>query len=83
LKSFPTLAQEIQQFERPRSRQRISRRDWQAWRRTAVWDIMRGSRLGQSFCNRFGITDYFLFFCTDPESADRYIGNVYMRTKRN
>jgi len=60
---------------------RVSRKQYEGWRRQAVLDMLQGLRYGQSFCNRFCIADHFLAFCTDPASADRYIQHVYMRTK--
>jgi hypothetical protein len=38
-----------------------------------------GTRLGQSFCNHFNITDHVLFYKPSAESADRYIHKNYIK----
>jgi hypothetical protein len=52
--------------------------DYQQWRQEAVFDLLRGIRYGQSFCNRFDITDNILFYERDPEWADVYIRKTYI-----
>ena len=37
------------------------------------------TRLGQSFCNYFNITDHVLFYKPSAESADRYIHKNYIK----
>jgi len=38
-----------------------------------------GTRLGQSFCNHFNITDHVLFYKPSAESADQYIQRHYIK----
>lgn len=38
-----------------------------------------GTRLGQSFCNYFNITDHVLFYKPSAESADQYIHKYYIK----
>jgi hypothetical protein len=52
--------------------------DYQQWRQEVVFDMLRGVRYGQSFCNRFDITDNILFYERDPEWADVYIRKTYI-----
>jgi len=52
--------------------------DYQQWRQEAVFDMLRGVRYGQSFCNRFDITDNILFYEQDHEWADVYIRKTYI-----
>jgi hypothetical protein len=52
--------------------------DYQQWRQEAGFDMLRGVRYGQSFCNRFDITDNILFYEQDPEWADVYIRKNYI-----
>lgn len=59
---------------------RISRRDYEQWRRKLVFDHLQGLRTGQSFCNQFDITDNLLFY--NSLGADRifqYIEEKYLK----
>jgi len=58
--------------------QPVARADYEQWRQEFVFDALQGLRYGQSFCNRFDITDNILFFERDPEWADLYIRNYYL-----
>ncbi len=58
--------------------QSVSRADYEQWRQEFVFDALQGLRYGQSFCNRFDITDNILFYERDPEWADLYIRNYYL-----
>jgi len=62
----------------PQDNQSVSRADYEQWRQEFVFDALQGLRYGQSFCNRFDITDNILFFERDPEWADLYIRNYYL-----
>jgi hypothetical protein len=56
----------------------VSRADYEQWRREVVFDALQGLRYGQSFCNRFDITDNILFYERDPECANVYIRQNYV-----
>jgi len=56
----------------------INLANYQQWRQEAVFDMLRGVRYGQSFCNRFEITDHILFYERDNEWADVYIRKTYI-----
>jgi hypothetical protein len=62
----------------PRDNAPVESMDYQQWRQESVFDLLRGLRYGQSFCNRFDITDNILFFERDPEWADVYIRKTYI-----
>ena len=53
--------------------------DFEVWQKDYTWDGLHGIRYGQSFCNRFGITDNLLYYTTWPaEQIDEYIKKVYI-----
>ena len=52
--------------------------DYEAWKLEFTFEGIRGARYGQSFCNRFGLTDYVLFYKVDWESADQHIRKLYL-----
>jgi hypothetical protein len=57
----------------------ISQEDFDIWKKDVIWDALHGLRYGQSFCNRFGITDNLLFYTTwPPEQLDEYIKKNYI-----
>jgi hypothetical protein len=62
----------------PRDNTPVESAHYQQWRQEAVFDLLRGIRYGQSFCNRFDITDNILFYERDPEWADVYIRKTYI-----
>jgi hypothetical protein len=62
----------------PRDNAPVRSADYQQWRQEVVFDMLRGLRYGQSFCNRFDITDNILFYEQDPEWADVYIRKNYI-----
>jgi hypothetical protein len=63
----------------PQDNTPASRADYEQWRREFVFDALQGLRYGQSFCNRFDITDNILFYERDPEWADLYIRDCYVK----
>jgi hypothetical protein len=62
----------------PRDNTPVKSADYQQWRQEVVFDMLRGTRYGQSFCNRFDIADNILFYERDPEWADVYIRKTYI-----
>ena len=64
-------------------RKSISQSQFEQWRQEFTFDALHGQRYGQSFCNRFGITDNLLYFT--PWSVDqinRYIEKNYVDRSR-
>jgi hypothetical protein len=57
----------------------ISREDFEEWREYYIWDALHGVRYGQSFCNRFNITDHILYYVINEcKEADIYIEKHYV-----
>jgi hypothetical protein len=57
----------------------ISPEDFELWQKDVVWDALHGIRYGQSFCNRFGISNNLLYYTTWPcEQIDEYIKKTYV-----
>lgn len=57
----------------------ISREDFELWKKDYTWDALHGIRYGQSFCNRFGISDNLLYYNTWPsEQSHDYIERTYI-----
>ena len=57
----------------------IDRDDYEQWRQDFIWEALHGQRYGQSFCNRFGITDNHLYYNNgDIKWADDYIRKTYL-----
>ena len=57
----------------------ISQDDFDVWQKDVIWDSLYGIRYGQSFCNRFGISDNLLYYTTWPcEQIDAYIRKHYV-----
>jgi hypothetical protein len=57
----------------------ITADDYEQWRHDYIWEALHGIRYGQSFCNRFGITDNHLYYAPgDISWCDRYIRKTYL-----
>lgn len=57
--------------------------DFELWQRDYTWEALHGQRYGQSFCNRFGITDNLLYYNTWPiDQVDDYIRRQYIARTR-
>ena len=58
---------------------KISQEEFNDWREYYIWDALHGVRYGQSFCNRFNITDHVLFYViSESKEADIYIEKHYI-----
>jgi hypothetical protein len=61
----------------------ISQEDFDIWQKDVIWDALHGQRYGQSFCNRFGISDNLLYYTTwPPEQLEDYIRKHYIDRSR-
>lgn len=58
---------------------KISKDQYEQWARGFLFDGLRDLRYGQSFCNRFGITDNILYYARTFEEADQYIQKNYVK----
>jgi hypothetical protein len=57
----------------------IDPEDYTQWKQDFIWEALHGMRYGQSFCNRFGITDNHLYYNNgNIEWADNYIKKTYI-----
>lgn len=57
----------------------IDLEDYIQWKQDFIWEALHGMRYGQSFCNRFGITDNHLYYNTGGiDWADNYIKKTYL-----
>ena len=56
----------------------INKTEFEQWKKEFSFDALHGLRYGQSFCNKFEITDNILFFQRDPEYCDNYIEENYI-----
>ena len=57
----------------------ISPEDFEIWQKDVIWDALHGIRYGQSFCNRFGISDNLLYYTGWPiDQIDAYIKRTYI-----
>ena len=54
-------------------------KSYDQWAREFIVDGLRDHRYGQSFCNRFGITDNILYYSTTVTEADQYIQEHYIK----
>jgi len=57
---------------------RVTKEQYEDWKRQFTADALLGLRYGQSFCNRFGITDNLLFFTREINWCEHYIEAVYL-----
>ena len=78
LTGFSSMVNSINLRDYPRDNTPVFRADYEQWRQEVVFDALQGLRYGQSFCNRFDITDNILFYERDPEWADAYIRKNYV-----
>ena len=58
---------------------KVSVKSYEQWAREFIFDGLRDQRYGQSFCNRFGITDNILYYSTTVTEADQYIQENYIK----
>jgi hypothetical protein len=75
--AFEQFVDSAERNDQPRKL--ISQDDFELWQKDVIWDALHGIRYGQSFCNRFGITDNLLYYTTwPPEQLDDYIRKHYV-----
>ena len=57
----------------------VTYQEYNEWHREYIFDSLRGLRYGQSFCNRYGLTDdYVLYYMTNQTNAELYIRKYYI-----
>lgn len=75
--AFEQLIKNIEQLA-PTVIRRISQIEYDNWQRELPFDILRGLRTGQSFCNHFGIIDNILYYEFSWINAEDYIKRTYL-----
>lgn len=75
---FEHLAQEAgaRKWQPARS---ITEAEFDQWQTIVSFDLLKGLRYGQSFCNHFGITDNILYYEFSWLNADEYIKRSYIK----
>ena len=61
----------------------LTEENFNAWRKSYLMEAIMGIRYGQSFCNRFGVEDYVLYYMRDVASAHQYILKNYLQGNPN
>ena len=57
----------------------ITLEEFELWQKDVIWDCLHGLRYGQSFCNRFSISDNLLYYNTwSNDQTDDYIKRNYI-----
>jgi len=56
----------------------VSLQEYEQWQELYTWDAIQDLRYGQSFCNRFDITDHRLFYERDWVRCDQMIRREYI-----
>jgi hypothetical protein len=75
---FERIMAEATRVITPDVDRKITLAEFEAWEKQASFDIMKGARYGQSFCNYFGLTDNILYYEFSWLNADAYIRKVYI-----
>ena len=76
--AFEQIVAFADQSGEPRSL--INQEDFEIWQQDYTWDALHGLRYGQSFCNRFNISDNLLYYTAwPPEQMDDYIRKHYVK----
>ena len=73
------MVQELLDNTEPRNNAQVTQEQYQQWAHGFVFEGLRNQRYGQSFCNRFAITDNILYYERDYQTADAYIRKHYVR----
>ena len=57
----------------------VTRAAFEQWQQEFSFDALHGIRYGQSFCNRFGVSDNLLYYTQWPaDQIDEYIVRYYI-----
>lgn len=65
--------------QRFKSDRRITAEEFAQWKKTLVFDQLRGIRMGQSFCNYFDIEDALLYYnAMNTTEFERYVAKTYL-----
>jgi len=78
MSAWANIVNQLSNQEESTKPKRITLEQYEAWKKDAVFDGLRGIRFSQSFCNSFGIMDYILFFTLNHVDAEEYIRRLYI-----
>ena len=78
MSAWANIVNQLNNSEENSEPRRITLEQYEAWKKYAIFDGLRGIRFGQSFCNSFDITDNILFFTMNHVDADEYIRKIYI-----
>jgi hypothetical protein len=51
----------------------VSREDYLRWKQEYLFDALRGIEYGRSFCDRFNVLDFRIFYSKHLDTCDYYI----------
>lgn len=57
---------------------KITKRQYNTWKKQSTIDMLQGQLFGQSFCNFFNVIDYRLMFNSDADQCNRIIQREYV-----
>ena len=78
LSSVISMLQQIVGRQTPEVR--VSTQQYEKWHEDFLFETLQfDTRYGQSFCNKFDITDYILYYMRDIKRADEHIRKHYLR----
>ena len=67
-------------FANGKNNKPITSKQFELWKQDFTFNALHGQRYGQSFCNRFGITDYLLYYNQwSIDQLDDYIEKNYIK----
>ena len=79
-KVFEGVIKELTEPTRPpyAPHKKITQEQFSEWEKQVSFDILKGLRYGQSFCNYFDITDNILYYEFSWLNAEDYIKRAYI-----
>jgi len=57
---------------------KITQAEFDHWQTVVSFDLLKGLRYGQSFCNHFGVSDNILYYEFSWLNANDYIKRAYI-----
>ena len=81
MKVFSQILDQYRTEIKPQREVKISEKQFQSWKRQYIFQALQGESYGESFCQKFGITDFLLSYVKikDIDLCDKYIHNYYIR----
>ncbi|CAB4137272.1 hypothetical protein UFOVP328_14 [uncultured Caudovirales phage] len=76
------FTQTLDNFDITDTQVKITKTQYEDWKKQFTADALLGLRYGQSFCNTFGITDNLLFFTREIDWCQKYIEDQYLERRK-